>query len=275
MISEETNQILSLAKEVLEKKVTEPFKGSFGKDLSERRIETPWVASFFKGGETVLDVGFTMSSHDYLGLLLELIQKYDVGIEAIDIIEPQNVLKRYPVEWVDEILKVPVTLGDLRNVSILNERYDFATCISTIEHIGFDSPASTGNKESAFERALKPEDVQTMRDPDTNNKVLNQFHRALKPGGVLLISVPMGRGGPVLLKDSLGYYCAQWEYEEKSWSEIANHPGFELLEEMFFIRTPEKLWCQVTCPGDLISQSSSLRPHAEGCALAALRKKLA
>jgi SAM-dependent methyltransferase len=272
MITDETHQILSLAKGVLEKKVPEPFKGNFGKDLSERCIETPWVASFIKGGEKVLDVGFTMSSHDYLGLLLELIEKYDVRLEAIDIIEPNNVVKRYPLEWVDQILRVPLTLGDLRTLSLPSDRYDLATCISTIEHVGFDSPATSDEKNSAFERVLMPDEVITKRDPATNKKVMNQFYRALKPGGILLITVPMGRGGPVLLKDSLGYYCAQWEYEEKSWHEIANHPGFELLEEKFFIRTHERLWRQVTCPAELTSQSSSLRPHAEGCALAALRK---
>lgn len=169
-------------------------------------------------------------------------------------------------------MKAPVILGDLRNLSIPSDRYGLATYISTIEHIGFNSLASTGNKNTAFERAVKPEDVATVRDSDANIKVLNQFHRALETGELLLISCK-GRGGPVLSKDSLDYFCAQWEYDESSWSEITSHPSFELVEEMFSIRTLQNLWYEVNGPAELASQISYLRPHADGCALASLRAK--
>ena len=101
-------------------------------------------------------------------------------------------------------MKVPVTLGDLRTLSIASDQFALATCISTIAHIGFDPFASFDNKNFAFERALMPDDVITKRDPATNRKLMNHPHRALKPAGILLITVPMGRGGAVLLKDSLG-----------------------------------------------------------------------
>ena len=41
--------------------------------------------------------------------------------------------------------------------------------------------------------------------------------RALKPGGVSLVTVPMGDGGAVPVRDSLGFYTRQWEYAAESW----------------------------------------------------------
>jgi SAM-dependent methyltransferase len=264
MLSVEATEILDAAKRVLAGEPAVPHSAG----LSERIVETPWVASHFKGGERVLDIGFTMSSLDYLGLLLELVRTRGVTIDAIDIVRPERVQRRYPAEWLAEVLATPITIGDVRTLE-LAATYDIVTCISTIEHIGFDE-ATHEDPVTAFARSSTAEGVKLLRDPHVNRDVLAQFRRALKPGGLALISVPMGKGGPAILKDSLGLYCAQWEYEATSWREITEAAGFELVGQRF-ARLEAGMWQTVAGPADLIGQSSAMKPHAAGCALAALR----
>lgn len=268
MLSEETQEILTAASHVLEGRTPQPFRAG----LSERALETPWVASYFKGGERVIDVGFTMSSLDYLGLLLALRRTRGVTIDAVDIVKPERVSRRYPAEWLDEVMAVNVTIGDVRTLALPQATYDVATCISTIEHIGFDE-ATHADPKTAFARSTTPEGVRLHRDSDVNRAVIGQLGKALKPGGVLLVSVPMGRGGPVLLQDSLGLYCAQWEYEARSWQEIVHAPGFQLIEQRFGRFDADKMWRWVESPNDLAEASSYLKPHAAGVALAALRRE--
>jgi SAM-dependent methyltransferase len=267
-LNEEAQQILTAATDVLAGTSASPLRAG----LSERALETPWVASYFKGGERVIDIGFTMSSLDYLGLLLELRRKHDVTIEAIDIVKPERVARRYPAEWLSEVMAVPVTIGDVRTLELPVARYDIATCISTIEHIGFDE-ATHADPKTAFARSSTREGVDLHRDASVNHDVIAQLGRALKPGGVLLISVPMGRGGPVLLQDSLGLYCAQWEYEAVSWREIVEAPGFDVIDQRFGRLEADGTWRWVDGPADLADQTSYLKPHAAGVALVALRRR--
>jgi SAM-dependent methyltransferase len=267
MIGEEAQEVLRAALNVLEGRTILPPRAG----LSERALETPWVASYFNGGESVIDVGFTMSSLDYLGLLLELRRAYRVTLDAVDIVKPERVLGRYPLAWVDAVRAVPITIGDERTVELPAARYDIATCISTIEHIGFDE-ATHADPKTAFARSTTPEGVRLQRDLHVNRDVVAKLGGTLKPGGLLLISVPMGKGGPVLLQDSLGFYCAQWEYEAQSWREIAEAPGFRVDDQRFGKLDAEDRWRWVESPADLVMQSSSMKPHAAGVAMIALRK---
>jgi len=269
----EAEEILNHCKKILSGEEEHTFQKVFGKNYSERSIETPWVASRIKNYKfrTILDIGFSMSSLDYLGLLLELQKYYNIRIEAIDIINPERVKNRYPKEWYDDIFSIPIMIGDIRDVQLPKGKYDAVTCISTIEHIGFDI-ATINNLNTAFDRKLNPKEVNMNRPSVTNQVVLNQFSVALKTNGKLLISVPAGKGGPILLRDSLGYYCAEWEYNNLSWNEIANHPNFELIEQYFFKINKKGIWEQVSSINALSKQSASLKAHAEGCIVALLSK---
>lgn len=268
MLSDEATQILDAAKRALAGKPP----GAIPSGLSERIIETPWVASHFKGGERVLDIGFTMSSLDYLGLLLELRRAHGVSIHAVDIVKPERVARRYPEEWLGDVLATPITIGDVRTLDLPAEAFDVVTCISTIEHIGFDE-ATYNDPATAFARSTTPDGVKLHRDANVNRDVLAKFRSVLRPGGVALISVPMGKGGPALLEDSLGLYCAQFEYEQMSWREITGAEGFVLAEERFARLDSDGRWRDVPGPADLREQSSALQPFAAGCALAALRRR--
>lgn len=213
-----------------------------------------------------------MSSLDYLGLLLEFKNKYNIKIAAVDIIEPKRVKNRYPNEWLDDIFSIPITTGDIIEIQFPEEKYDAVTCISTIEHIGFDK-TTIENLKTTFDRKLKPEEVIMNRSTDTNNAVLDKIHTILKPSGKLLISAPAGKGGAILLQDSLGYYCAEWEYEKNSWNEIVLNPKFKLIEQNFFKFNEEGLWEKVNDINSLVNQDSSYKRHAQGCGIALLMKK--
>ena len=144
-------------------------------------------------GDVLLDIGLSLASHDCIGMLLECKSQYSVTLEAADIIKPETVKTRYPTEWLAGILDVPITIGDIRTMKLPKERYDVVTCISTIEHIGYDAPSSTV-EGSAFERKRSKEAVNKARDPHVNSKVLDAFHKALKKGGtsVTLQRIPEG-----------------------------------------------------------------------------------
>jgi len=272
MLSKQQEIILKSSKEILFGEKQLSFSDHFGKGFSERCIETPWVAMHLRGCQKLLDIGFTFASFEYLGLLLAFKQKLGGELKAADIINPEKVKTRYPKDWLGSILDVPVYVGDIRYLELpQNNYYDVVTCVSTIEHIGFDEPAKTVSN-SAFERKHDQKEVNIKRDPDTNRVVLDSIHKILKKKGKILISTPMGKGGPVLLKDSLGLYCIQWEYNEESWQQITNHQGYELEEERFFKLTEEG-WLEVPSAKELSRQSSYLKPHAEGCALCSLIKK--
>ena len=269
-LSKEQEIILAQSKKILSGTEELAYPKIFGEGFSERVAETPWTASHLKDAKMLLDIGFTFASFEYLGMLLELKDNYGVQIHATDIIKPEKVKNRYPAEWLNSIFEVPITIGDVRTLELPKNKFDAVTCISTIEHIGFDEPAKT--IKGSFERKNTKEEVNTKRDPNTNKMVLDSVHKTLKPGGKFLISVPMGKGGPVILQDSLGLYVAQWEYEDKSWREITKHKGYESLEQRFFGLT-DAGWQEVASPKELLNKSSSLKPHAEGCAVCALIKK--
>jgi len=270
IITKKQKRILNRSKNILQGEEILVFPNSFCKGFSERCIETPWVAHQLRGVQKILDIGFTFASAEYLGLLLELKDKYGVHLKAVDIIMPEKVMGRYPKEWLNSIIEVPVILGNIMTLDLPNEYFDAVTIISTIEHIGFDEPAKTV-KGSSFERMTHPDEVSLKRDPNTNSAVLDNLSKVLKKNGKILLSVPMGKGGAVILRDSLGFYTAQWEYDERSWREIIEHERFTLLEERFFKFTHAG-WTEVFSPNDLNEQSSYLRPHAEGIALCVLIK---
>jgi len=271
MISQTHQFILDRALAVLEEK--SEFD-DFTLDVpghSERLIEVPWAAQSLRNAKKILDIGFAMSSFDWLGLLLAAQSRKGTSIAAADIVRPERVASRYPQSWQQQVLSVPVTIGDIRSCPLPQNHFDLVTCISTIEHIGFDE-ASIDDPNSAFNRARTAREVAETRSPTVNKDVLAAFYRVLQVAGKVIISVPMGQGGPTLLKDSLGLYTKQWEYEQNSWNELISQPGFTVKDQRFFALGDDKCWSEVAGPEQLNQQTSELKPHASGCAVLLLQK---
>lgn len=270
-MNKKETEILNYALQIIKEEGNCFFGSNFKYSHSERCIEVPWVALRLVQHKvrSLLDVGFTMASLDYMGLLMHL-KKEGITLEGLDIVEPKRVKSRYPEEWLEDILSIPVTIGDVTKLKFSNKKFDAVSIISTIEHVGFDK-ASFNNIKTAFDRKLSPDDVDLFREPDIEEKILNNLFDVLNDKGLIFISVPIGNGGPVLLKDSLGYYTAQWEYEEDSWKKITCNSKFELMEEYFYILDNGR-WKSISSIQESKGRSSELLPYSQAVAVCILRK---
>lgn len=260
---------LDAAKAVLDGDALSFGPAPYAAGTSERALEVPFAAYYAQGAKTILDLGFTFSSLDYLGLLLELLDR-GVDVRAYDIVTPARVAERYPQVWRQRVMAVPFTQGDIRDIALPQGYFDVCTCISTLEHIGFDEASDDPN--SAFKRGKTRADAPAHRSPDTDAKVMKQFARALKPGGVAVITVPVGKGGPVLLQDSKGLFTRQWEFDAPTLAGLKRADDFVCVDERYLRETPAG-WVQVDGPRDLEDVSSAERRHAAGCGLLAFRRK--
>lgn len=203
---------------------------AYGKGETERCVETPWAALTFAKVGRVLDIGLAMSHPDYLGLMIGFLDKGG-KIEGADIIKPERVKTRYPEAWRDQILDIPVQIGDVRKMDFSADPFDAITCISTLEHIGFDAPSD--RTDTAFDRPTERSALPD-RSPDADKDALAAFRKALKLGGLLCLTVPAGVGATRKIQDSTGRWAAYLEYGPEEWKALTSLPGFEVAEEVGF-----------------------------------------
>ncbi|PJA01482.1 hypothetical protein COX74_02500, partial [bacterium (Candidatus Gribaldobacteria) CG_4_10_14_0_2_um_filter_41_16] len=64
--------------------------------------------------------------------------------------------------------------GDIRQTDYPNDYFDLIACISTLEHIGLSGRYNSDD------------------DPDGDKKAMLEIKRIIKPGGILLATVPYG-----------------------------------------------------------------------------------
>lgn len=238
-------------------------------EYTERCVEVPWVASCLRNYKVneLLDIGFTFASHDYLRIMLDYAKTNN--LMGTDIIDPKNVLSRYPETWLNEILRINVVINDILCKPVAG-KFDAITMISTIEHVGFDKRRQKKGI-GAFERAECAENVDTYRNPNTENVVLNNLYDMLKEHGKVILSVPAGKGGIVLLRDSLGLYTCEHEYNAESWHKIIAHEKFKLIEQKFY-RNDGRQWEKSESISGLSGVSANMKDCASGVALCVLEK---
>lgn len=240
---------------------------------SSRVVEVPWCAASLGRlrPNRLLDVGFSLASIDYLGLLLGFAKKDGTTLCAVDIVKPERVRSRYPEEWWSTIASLDVRQADIRSSPAFDQPFDAITCVSVIEHIGFDK-ASNEDPASAFIRPQNQNAVNTKRPSNVDKDVMNAMTGLLVPEGRLIISVPMGKGGPVILKDSLGYYCAQWEYSPQDWDDLIGNSHFILEEALFYGVDSDLMWRRYDSATDLAHLEAVQLSHSRGVGMAVLRK---
>lgn len=268
----ERARVIQQAAASLQSGTAHPLTGAATSDWSERCVEVPWVASFLSSPGRVLDVGWAMSPPEWLGVLLEVIDRGS-EVVGIDIVDPLRVRSRYVPEQVDRVLAVPVRVESILDAEPVDGLFDTITCVSTLEHIGFDIASPPDDLESAFIRGKTPEEAVSVRDPDTDQRFMDAAARLLPSGGSLLVSVPAGQGRPIMHQDSLGLFTHQFEYDEASWRQVTDDPRFELDSEAFFRHEWALGWHAVAAFADLTDQTSAMRSFATGCAMAHLVKR--
>lgn len=213
-----------------------------------------------------------MSPPEWLGVLLQA-RREGMQVTGIDIVDPKRVRTRFLPELVEDVLAVPVVVGDILVYDSPVSHYDLITCVSTLEHIGFDVATPSHVTDSVFSRALTAEEAQAQRAADTDKRFLDAAHRLLNAGGRLLLTVPVGANRPILHQDSLGLFTYQFEYGQEPWEAIMNDDRFTVTDEAYFRWTAGQGWGQVGAVTDLTDQTSELQPYAVGCACAELTRK--
>lgn len=138
----------------------------FGRRLSERSIEYPWLWPRLGGG-ALLDAGGSLN-HPFT------VRRLPASVESMVVVtlalEPEVDDARVTYRW-----------ADLRDVPLPGAAYDVVVCVSTLEHVGMD--LSGFGLDAA--RSRRPQDDALI--------VMRQLRRLLKPGGRLLLTVPCGR----------------------------------------------------------------------------------
>jgi len=267
----EWHSIFAVAKENLLQGKACPMVGIATVNMSERCVEVPWAAGHMRRGKRILDIGWSMSSPEWIGVVLEAIRQ-GAEVVGIDIIDPRRVAGRYPQDFRAEVLAVPTRIEDFMTANPAGEMFDTVTCISTLEHIGFDRATPQEVSTTVFDRSTDPRNAPKSRGADTDEKFMLAVDRFLKPGGQLLVSVPIGSGQPILHQDSLGLYTSQFEYDSGTWSELLAKHGYTVVDEKFFSHDSAGGWQEVADIEAVGSRSSALMPFALGCAVAKLVK---
>jgi SAM-dependent methyltransferase len=142
----------------------------YGFRLDERIVEYPWFFQALpEASGRLLDAG-SILNYSYL-LKHTKLQNKDVFISTL---APEQ-----SASWSRGISYV---YEDLRDSCFRNDYFDWVTSLSTIEHIGLDNTMLYTSDEEK-------------RESDSHGYLaaIHEFHRILKPGGKLFISVPFGQ----------------------------------------------------------------------------------
>ena len=269
--SDESRAVLARALECLESGVSAPLVGSATREWSERCVEIPWVSAHIGSASKILDVGWSMSPPEWLGVLLAA-RRPGVGLTGIDIVDPGRVSSRFLPEMLEDVMSVPVIVGDILTYEPLDEIFDLITCVSTLEHIGFDQATPTDVTETVFVRAETPEGIEAVRAPTTDQDFLDKAYELLESGGRLLLTVPVGANRPILHQDSLGLFTYQFEYGQEPWEQILSDTRFSVTDTAYFGWSADEGWQAVDSISALTHHTSELKPFAVGCACVELTR---
>jgi SAM-dependent methyltransferase len=126
----------------------------------ERVIEIPWVLSRLQEGGPVLEVGYAFAEGPYLAGLL----RSGVELVGVDLVERE-------VEGMETVR------ADVRSLPFDDHSFVQVLLVSTLEHIGADNTVYGLGAE---------------HDAEGQVQALREIRRVLRPGGSLLVTVPIG-----------------------------------------------------------------------------------
>ena len=145
-----------------------PLPDGYGLGLDERCVEYPWLLAHLPPGHArVLDAGSALNH----GLLLERPVLAEKQLHIVTLAPEPDCFWQQRVSYVFE---------DLRQLPFKDSFYDIVISVSTLEHVGCDNTFYTGGFSSSEKRL------------DDFKIAGRELTRVLKPGGLLLLTVPYG-----------------------------------------------------------------------------------
>jgi SAM-dependent methyltransferase len=162
----------------------------------ERAVEIPWCLTRYDGERRVLDVGYAFAEAAYVAGLLALGAEELVGVDLAEADVPG--LRSF--------------VADVRTLPFDDDSFDFALCISTLEHVGRDNEVY---------------DVDAPREDSGDEAALRELRRVLDKNGRLLVSVPTG------VADDQGWQVVR---TPEQWIERFERSGFVVYEDELYVR---------------------------------------
>ena len=141
----------------------------YGRGIDERVVELPWVAGHLRAEHRlVLDAGSSLNHHWLTDTRLHR--------------DRQLIAYTLAPESAPRLPDMGYVYGDLRALAFGGAAFDAVVCVSTLEHVGMDNT-----------RFYSTDPAHARPDPDGFLQVMTEFARVLRPGGMLLLTVPIGR----------------------------------------------------------------------------------
>lgn len=179
----------------------EALPEGYGPRLDERLVEFPWLLTHLpEVSGRVLDAGSTIN-HRYI-MDHSVWKNKDITIMTLAP-EAHSFWQR----------KISYVWGDLREVPFRDNWFDVITCISTLEHVGMDNAIYT--RDSTYHESNQASYL----------KVIAEFKRILKPGGLFYLTVPYGKYKQCGFQQVFNHAMLQG---------VIDHFGGSVVEQTFF-----------------------------------------
>ena len=148
----------------------EQLPPQYGRWVDERIVEYPWLFSRLPDGPgRLLDAGSVLN-HDFVVGHPKLRRK---SVTIMTLAPESECFWRQGISYI---------FGDLRHTCFQDNCFDQVVSLSTLEHVGLDNTLFYTSDASKKES-----------DPAAFLDAVSELRRVVKPGGVVLISVPFGR----------------------------------------------------------------------------------
>ncbi len=139
--------------------------------IDERIIEYKWIINELENKKgNILDAGSVLNYSP----IIEKLNNFNILIQTL-----------YPEKNNFSKKSVSYIYSDLKKKIFEENYFDFITCISTLEHIGFDNTQYNYYKNDKYDSIEK--------NSKDYLKVIENFKHILKKGGYLYITIPFGK----------------------------------------------------------------------------------
>ncbi len=174
-----------LVKQICEITINDPehwldfLKDPRYKYYDERLVEYSWVATKFSSltpKARFLDVGCVMNTDYFLRKILRLFE----DVHFLNLVSEPLALHG----------RISFHSQDIRVCELPRKSFDFITCISTLEHVGGDNSYNDFSLNKSAEIKIK----NYLTNKPCWQEGFEVLLELLKPDGILLISMPYGKG---------------------------------------------------------------------------------